>query len=65
MHLGGEDFDNVIVNYCIEKFNRKTKIDLNKKEYSKEKYRLKYICEKAKRELTYTLNILIFLKSLF
>ena len=52
MHLGGEDFDNAIVNFCIEKFNRKTRIDLNKEEYTKEKYRLKIICEKAKRELT-------------
>ena len=64
MHLGGEDFDNVIVNYCIEKFNRKTKIDLNKKEYSKEKYRLKYICEKAKRELTYNSEVEIEVESI-
>ena len=28
-HLGGEDFDNRLVNYCVTEFKRKTKCDLN------------------------------------
>ena len=52
MHLGGEDFDNAIVQYCIEQFKIKTSIDLNKEEYLKQKTRLKEHCEKAKRELS-------------
>ena len=53
MHLGGEDFDNIIVQYCIEQFKSKTSIDLNKEEFLKQKSRLKEHCEKAKRELSY------------
>ena len=53
MHLGGEDFDNAIVQHCIEHFKLKTSIDLNKEEYIKQKIRLKEHCEKAKRELSY------------
>ena len=53
MHLGGEDFDNALVNFCIEKFRAKTSIDLNKEEFIKQKLRLKEHCEKAKRELSY------------
>jgi molecular chaperone DnaK (HSP70) len=53
MHLGGEDFDNAIVQYCIEQFRSKTSIDLNKEEFIKQKLRLKEHCEKAKRELSY------------
>ena len=64
MHLGGEDFDNIIVNYCINKFKNQTKIDLNREEYSKGKYRLKEICEKAKKELTYTTEFEIEVESI-
>ena len=53
MHLGGEDFDNAIVQYCIEQFKIKTSIDLNKEEFLKQKSRLKEHCEQAKRELSY------------
>ena len=53
MHLGGEDFDNILLQYCIEKFKIKTKIDLNKEEFIKQKLRLKEHCEKAKRNLSY------------
>ena len=53
MHLGGEDFDNILLQYCIEEFKKKTKIDLNKEEYLRQKFRLKEHCEKAKRELSY------------
>ena len=53
MHLGGEDFDNILVQYCIEQFKYKTSIDLNKEEFLKQKLRLKEHCEKAKRELSF------------
>lgn len=29
-HLGGEDFDNKIVDYCIGEFLKKHSIDINK-----------------------------------
>ena len=53
MHLGGEDFDNILVQFCIEQFKNKTSIDLNSEEFLKQKLRLKEHCEKAKRELSY------------
>ena len=34
MHLGGEDFDNILIEYCVKKF-KKTNIDLNKDKYLK------------------------------
>jgi len=64
MHLGGEDFDNILVQYCIEKFKIKTSIDLNDEKYLKQKLRLKEHCEKAKRELSYRTDILIEIESL-
>ena len=53
MHLGGEDFDNILVQYCIDSFYTKTKIDLNEEKYIKQKLRLKEHCEKAKRDLSF------------
>ena len=53
MHLGGEDFDNALLQYFIEKFKIKTKIDLNDGEYVKQKIRLKEHCIKAKIDLSY------------
>ena len=64
MHLGGEDFDNILVQHCIEKFKLKTSIDLNDSKYLKQKLRLKEHCEKAKRELSYRTDILIEVESL-
>ena len=53
MHLGGEDFDNILLDYCIEEFKKRTRIDLNNEEFLKQKLRLKKHCEKAKIELSY------------
>ena len=53
MHLGGEDFDNILVDYCIEEFKKRTRIDLNKEEFIKQKLRLKRHCEIAKKELSF------------
>ncbi len=64
MHLGGEDFDNAIVQYCIEQFKIKTSIDLNKEEFIKQKLRLKEHCEKAKRELSYKNEVEIEVESI-
>ncbi|XP_023769010.1 heat shock cognate 70 kDa protein isoform X2 [Lactuca sativa] len=50
-HLGGEDFDNRIVNYCVEDFKKKWNKDLTGNERALG--RLKVACEKAKRILSY------------
>ncbi|CAN6577394.1 unnamed protein product [Malus baccata var. baccata] len=51
-HLGGEDFDNNMVNYCVEKFKRKHSLDVSGN--SRALRRLKNECEKAKRRLSFT-----------
>jgi L1 cell adhesion molecule like protein len=48
-HLGGEDFDDRLIKFCIEEFKNETGIDLMKNE--KAKRRLKIACEKAKKNL--------------
>ena len=45
-HLGGVDFDNKIMEFCIKKFKENTEIDISGNE--KAKRRLKDKCEKAK-----------------
>jgi len=49
-HLGGEDFDNRVVDYCCTEFRRK--YNLNLKENPKALRRLRHQCEKAKRSLS-------------
>ena len=49
-HLGGEDFDNVLVNYCAEEFKKKTKISLTGN--ARALRRLRTACESAKRTLS-------------
>ena len=49
-HLGGEDFDNKIMEYCIDEFKSDTGIDVSKNE--KAKRRLKNSCEEAKIRLS-------------
>merc|ERR1712054_617175 len=49
-HLGGEDFDNKMVEYCIDDFKKKTGIDISKNNRSLR--RLRTQCEKAKRILS-------------
>ncbi len=51
-HLGGEDFDNVIVNYFIDDFKKKEGVDLRKDNAAMQ--RLKDEAEKAKKELSTT-----------
>ena len=49
-HLGGEDFDNRLVEYCAGEFRRKTGIDI--KSNAKALRRVRASCEKAKRALS-------------
>ncbi|GLJ47054.1 hypothetical protein SUGI_0993530 [Cryptomeria japonica] len=50
MHLGGQDFDNRMLNYCVQKFNTKYKVDMSKS--AKALRRLRSECERAKRNLS-------------
>ena len=49
-HLGGEDFDNKIVDYCAAEFLKKHRIDI--KNNARALRRLRTQCEKAKRILS-------------
>lgn len=49
-HLGGEDFDNKLVEYCVNEFSKKKKIDI--KNNARALRRLRTQCEKAKRILS-------------
>ena len=49
-HLGGQDFDNTMVNHFVKEFSRKHKIDISGD--PKALRRLKSACEKAKRILS-------------
>ena len=68
MHLGGEDFDNLLTEYCIQKFKKRTGIDLNDKDkkdkYSKAKNRLKARCEHHKKILSLKDETIIDIESL-
>lgn len=54
-HLGGEDFDNTIVNYFLDEFKKSDGIDLRKDNAAMQ--RLKDEAEKAKKELSSTTEI--------
>jgi len=49
-HLGGEDFDQRLIAYCVGEFKKKTKLDIgdNKRCLA----RLRGECERAKRALS-------------
>jgi molecular chaperone DnaK len=53
-YLGGEDFDNRIVAWLIEQFEKETSIDLSSDKLALQ--RIKEASEKAKRELSFTLE---------
>ena len=48
-HLGGDDFDEVLINYVADEFKKQQGIDLRKDTMALQ--RLQEACEKAKREL--------------
>nr|ALJ32180.1 heat shock protein 70 [Schistosoma japonicum] len=49
-HLGGEDFDNRMVNHCVQEFKRKNKKDIS--DNKRALRRLRTACERAKRTLS-------------
>ena len=49
-HLGGEDFDNKLVEYCAKEFLQKTGVDIRNDKRAMR--RLRTACEKAKRMLS-------------
>ena len=61
-HLGGEDFDNVLMKYFIDEFKRKNKKDLSEDKRSLR--RLKTACERAKRTLSTSSSASVELESL-
>ena len=62
-HLGGEDFDNRMVNYFVQEFKRKHKMDISGNPRALE--RLRTACERAKRTLSSTAQTSIEIDSLY
>lgn len=62
-HLGGEDFDNRMVNHFVKEFKRKHKKDLTSNARSLR--RLRTACERAKRTLSSATQTTIEIDSLF
>ncbi|CAG7729390.1 unnamed protein product [Allacma fusca] len=68
-HLGGDDFDNAMVQYCIEEFKRQSGIDLNEELHSPNEMnkmkgqrclqRLKIECEQQKINLSAAHEIIL------
>ena len=50
--LGGEDFDNILVNHCLKEFKRKNKCEQDIENNPRAMRRLKTACETAKRTLS-------------
>lgn len=62
-HLGGEDFDNRMVNHFVEEFKRKHKKDITSNKRALR--RLRTACERAKRTLSSSTQASIEIDSLF
>ncbi|KAK6248205.1 hypothetical protein QUC31_019770 [Theobroma cacao] len=62
-HLGGEDFDNRLVNHFVAEFRRKHKKDISGN--ARALRRLRTACERAKRTLSSTTQTTIEIDSLF
>jgi len=62
-HLGGEDFDNRLVNHFTQEFKRKHKKDMTGNPRAMR--RLRTACERAKRQLSSSANASIEIDSLF
>ena len=62
-HLGGEDFDNRLVNHFVEEFKRKYKRDVSKN--ARAMRRLRTACEGAKRTLSSSSEASIEIDALF
>ena len=67
-HLGGNDFDNKLVDFCVKDFEKETGINLkheNNKESINSLYKLKVECEKAKIDLSTELEAKIDIECLY
>merc|ERR1711959_250255 len=62
-HLGGEDFDNRLLQHFIAEFKRKSKKDISSNPRALR--RLRTACERAKRQLSSSANATIEIDSLF
>ena len=62
-HLGGEDFDNILVKYFTDEFKRKHNLDINQNKRSLR--RLRTACEKAKRTLSSSTTATLEIDSLY
>ncbi|XP_027121874.1 heat shock 70 kDa protein [Coffea eugenioides] len=62
-HLGGEDFDNRLVNHFVQEFKRKNKKDISGN--ARALRRLRTACERAKRTLSSTAQTTIEIDSLY
>ncbi|CAJ2657830.1 unnamed protein product [Trifolium pratense] len=62
-HLGGEDFDNRMVDYFVQEFKRKKKLDISGNPRALR--RLRTACERAKRTLSFLVVAIIEVDSLF
>merc|ERR1712054_305787 len=62
-HLGGEDFDNRLVDHFVEEFKRKNKRDI--RDNPRALRRLRTACERAKRSLSSTAQTSIEIDSLY
>ncbi|KAL6211889.1 hypothetical protein ACLB2K_017112 [Fragaria x ananassa] len=62
-HLGGEDFDNRMMDHFMKEFEKKHQMDISKN--SKALRRLRSSCERAKRTLSSTAETTIEIDSLF
>ncbi|XP_057812991.1 heat shock cognate 70 kDa protein 2-like [Cryptomeria japonica] len=62
-HLGGEDFDNRMLAYCVQTFNRKYKTNLSRS--AKALRRLRSECERAKRSLSSVVETVIDIDCLY
>lgn len=62
-HLGGEDIDNILVDWCIQEFTSKNPT-VNLKNNDRVRKRLKNACERAKRNLSVALTSVIELENI-
>jgi heat shock 70kDa protein 1/2/6/8 len=56
-HLGGEDFDNTLVEFCAAEFQKKTRVDI--RDNARAMRRLRTVCERAKRTLSTSTQTII------
>ncbi len=61
-HLGGEDFDTILVEYCVNEFKKKHKLDI--RDNKRAMRRMRTACERAKRNLSSTTTTVVEVDSL-